>query len=104
LVALTYDFTVGPGPRKDATILARPSWRSNSSLVDVEAGLVLGGLGSPETVGGVISNDAPDFLVAVWPVRDLWDLLCKISDYRRKEGSAQKDAKIAMIQIGNRLD
>ena len=28
----------------------------------------------------------------------------KISDYRRKKGSAQKDAKVAMMQIGNRLD
>jgi hypothetical protein len=69
-------------------------------IVDVfEHGPVLGGLGAPETAGGVISNDAPDFLIAAWPVRDLWDLLCKISDYRRKEGSAQKNAKIASIQI-----
>ena len=27
-------------------------------------------------------------------------VLCKISDHRRREGSAQKDAKITMIQTG----
>ena len=45
-----------------------------------------------------------NFLVAAWPLCDLWDLLCQISDHRRKEGSAQKDAKITKIQIGRRLD
>jgi hypothetical protein len=30
------------------------------------------------------------------PLRDLWKL-CKISDYRTKERSAQKDAKITKI-------
>jgi hypothetical protein len=44
-----------------------------------------------------------NFLVAAWPLRDLWDLLCQISDHRRKQGPAQKDAKITKIQIGRRL-
>jgi|SRR6516164_552136 hypothetical protein len=33
--------------------------------------------------------------------RSLGSPVQKISDYRRKEGSAQKDAKIVMVQIGN---
>jgi hypothetical protein len=32
------------------------------------------------------------------PLRDLWDLLCKISHHPTKERSAQKDAKITKIQ------
>jgi hypothetical protein len=31
-------------------------------------------------------------------LRDLWDLLRKISDHRTKERSAQKDTKITKIQ------
>jgi hypothetical protein len=31
-------------------------------------------------------------------LRDLWDLLCKISDHRTKKRSAQKNAKITKIQ------
>jgi hypothetical protein len=47
------------------------------------------------------SNDAPDFLVAAWPLRDLWDLsLQKSLITGGKRESAQKDAKITMIQIG----
>ena len=32
-------------------------------------------------------------------LRDLWELLCKISDHRTKERSAQKDAKITIRAI-----
>jgi len=40
-----------------------------------------------------------NFQGAAWPLRDLWDLLCQIADHRRKEGPAQKDAKIPMQRI-----